>query len=81
MSTATQEGVFILLKVIKRDEEKWPEGRTELMKLKTTFYNIVRSKLNLKVELCKLYNNKYIIASAHIANTEIFAVTAGLASY
>ena len=36
MSKTTQEGVFILLKVIKMHEEKRPEGRTELMKLKTT---------------------------------------------
>ena len=36
MSTTTQEGVFILLKVIKRHEEKRPEGRTELAKLKAT---------------------------------------------
>ena len=35
MSRTAQEGVFILLKVIKEHEEKRPEGRTELPKLKT----------------------------------------------
>ena len=35
MSRTTQEGVFIQLKVIKKHEEKRPEGRTELTKLKT----------------------------------------------
>ena len=36
MSRTTQEGVFILLKVIKRrHEKKRPDGRTELTKLKT----------------------------------------------
>ena len=37
MSKTVQEGVFILLKVIKRHEEKRPEGRTESSKLKTIF--------------------------------------------
>ena len=36
MSRTAQEVVFTLLKVIKRHEEKRPEGRTELPKLKTT---------------------------------------------
>ena len=35
MSKTTQENVLILLKVIKRHEEKWPEGIIELKKLKT----------------------------------------------
>ena len=35
MSTTTHEGVFILLKINKRHEEKRREGRTELTKLKT----------------------------------------------
>ena len=30
----------------------------------------------LKVQSCKLYNNKYIIALTQITNTEIFAVIA-----
>ena len=34
--------------------------------------------LRLKVQLCKLYNNKYIIASTQITNTEIFALIAVL---
>ena len=32
----------------------------------------------LKVQSCKLYNNKYIIALTQITNTEIFAFTAVL---
>ena len=36
MSTTTQGDIFILLKVIKRHEEKRPEDRTELSKLKTS---------------------------------------------
>ena len=32
----------------------------------------------LKVQSCKLYNNKYIIASTEITNTEIFAFIAVL---
>ena len=35
MSETTQENVLILLKVIKRHEEKRPEGIMELKKLKT----------------------------------------------
>ena len=35
MSKTTQENVLILLKVIKRREEKRPEGIMELKKLKT----------------------------------------------
>ena len=35
MSKTTQENVLILLKVIKRHEEKRPEGIMELKKLKT----------------------------------------------
>ena len=31
----------------------------------------------LKVQSCKLYNNKYIIASAQVINPEIFAFLAG----
>ena len=33
---------------------------------------------HLKVQPCKLYNNKYMIASTHITNTEIFAFIAVL---
>ena len=35
MSVTTRESVFILLKVIKRHEQKRPEGRTKLTKFKT----------------------------------------------
>ena len=34
--------------------------------------------MSLKVQLCKLYNNKYMIASTKITNTEIFAFNAVL---
>ena len=33
---------------------------------------------NLKVQSCKLYNNKYMVASTEITNTEIFAFIAVL---
>ena len=31
-------------------------------------------KLNLNLQSCKLFNNKYMIASTQITNTEIFAL-------
>ena len=31
-------------------------------------------KLNLKLQSCKLYNNRYMIASLQITNAEIFAL-------
>ena len=31
-------------------------------------------KLNLKLQSCKLYNNKYMIASTQMINIEIFAL-------
>ena len=34
----------------------------------------------LKVQSCKLYDNKYIITSTHITDTEIFAFPANLVS-
>ena len=34
--------------------------------------------LTLKVQSCKLYNNKYMIALTQITNTEIFALIAVL---
>ena len=34
--------------------------------------------VNLKVQSCKLYNSKYMIASTQITNTEIFAFIAVL---
>ena len=47
MSKTAQEGVFILLQVIKRHKEKRPEGRTELPKLKTIIFLFV--SLNRKL--------------------------------
>ena len=42
-------------------------------------FKIVPSgKKPLKVQSCKLYNNKYMIGSTHITNTEIFALIAFL---
>ena len=35
----------------------------------------------LKVQPCKLYNNKYMIASKHITNIELFPLTAYFWSY
>ena len=35
-------------------------------------------KLNFKVQLCKLYNNKCMITSTQITNTDIFALIAVL---
>ena len=40
--------------------------------------NRIDSTFSLKVQSCKLYNNKYTIASTQIANTEIFASIAVL---
>ena len=34
---------------------------------------LVLSKFHLKGQSCKLYNNKYMIASTQITNTEVFA--------
>ena len=39
---------------------------------KIAFY-IKTASANLKVQSCKLYNNKYMIASIQITNTENFA--------
>ena len=46
-----------------------------------TFCNLVNKFcfLKLKVQSCKLNNNKYMIASTQITNTEIFALMAVLA--
>ena len=46
-------------------------GRVNRLKLKN-------GKENLKVQSCKLCNNKYTIASTQIKNTEIFAFMAAL---
>ena len=40
--------------------------------------NESKRKYTLKVQSCKLYGNKYMIASTQIANTEIFAFIAVL---
>ena len=37
-----------------------------------------KGNLHLKVQSCNLYNNKYMIASTQITNTEIFAFIAVL---
>ena len=42
----------------------------KLLKIKDIF--------SLKVQSCKLYNNKYMIASTKITNTEVFAFIAAL---
>ena len=39
----------------------------------------VKTCWNVKVQSCKLYNNKYMIASTQITNTKIFAFIAVLA--
>ena len=33
---------------------------------------------NLKVQSCRFYNNKYMIAATQITNTEVFAIIAVL---
>ena len=43
------------------------------------FSKLSRNITDLKVELCKLYNNKYMIASTQMTNNEIFALVAVLA--
>ena len=55
MSTITGESVFILLKVIKRHEDKRPEGRTELAKLKTIIFLFV--SLNRKKPYLTSFNS------------------------
>ena len=41
-------------------------------------YGGKKSEKHLKIQSCKLYNNKYMIASAQITNSEIFAFIAVL---
>ena len=36
----------------------------------------MQTGIDLKVQSCKLYNNKYMIASTQITNTEIFVFIA-----
>ena len=62
MSKTAQEGVFILLKVIKRHKEKQREGRKDLPKLKTkvmsiqflgTFVNLLKQRaVELQLHYC-----------------------------
>ena len=47
-------------------------------KLFVSLHLIVPDKYSLKVQSCKLNNNKYMIASTQITNTEIFAFIAVL---
>ena len=42
------------------------------------FMMIILNSKELKVESCKLYNNKNTIASTQITNTEVFAFIAVL---
>ena len=42
---------------------------------KKILMNDISGALQLKVQTCKLYNNKYIIASTQITNTEILKIT------
>ena len=48
----------------------WKSDKNMLLDVKT--YN------SLKVQSCKLHNNKYMITSTEITNTEIFAFVAVL---
>ena len=47
VSRTAQEGIFILLEVIKRHKEKPPESRTELTKLKTRILHYLISIIKL----------------------------------
>ena len=51
MSRTAQEGEFILPKVIKGHEEKRPEGRMELPKLKTIAFDAFLNKYCGKLSL------------------------------
>ena len=45
------------------------------LNISADFQICISAPLSLKVQSCKLYNNKYTIASTQITNTEIFAFT------
>ena len=45
----------------------------EMSQLPETYPEKNKELIHLKVQSCKLYNNKYMIASTQITNTEIFA--------
>ena len=68
MSTTTRESVLILLKVIERHEEKRPEGRTELAKLKTMSFDGQNIKSSDTVELLGITLAKKINFKRHIQN-------------
>ena len=53
-----------------------PQGSSLIKWLKLS--KIFESEFILTVQPCKLYNNKYMIASRQIANTKIFAFIAAL---
>ena len=65
--------------VIKKHASKqvlsWYRKKS-FIKKNLEFHKIKISYENLKVQLCKLYNNKYMITSKQITNTEIFAFIA-----
>ena len=50
----------------------------EMSQLPETYPEKNKELIHLKVQSCKLYNNKYMIASTQITNTEILASLAVL---
>ena len=68
MITTSRESVFILLKVIKRHEEKRLEGRTELAKLKTMSFDGQNIKSSDTVELLGITLDKKINFKRHTQN-------------
>ena len=71
MNNTTQENVFILLKVIKRHEEKWPAGDTEFTKLKTIPKHVTLKSKQYFIE--KIPNKCEVqqIAFNHSSDTEV----------
>ena len=63
-----------ILNVQKRFFDKHMTAWAELF-LKMLQIEIPCQKVELKVHSCKLCNDKYTIASTHLRNTEIFAIT------
>ena len=66
---------YVFLRVLRNFKEHHLEEH-----LRTTASNFMNknrnnsSKKKLKVQSCKLYNNKYLIASTHITNSEVFRI-------